>query len=136
MLTLTYLQGNVIQELDFVPSRVDSRSGAVNALRPQQGWIWICWKGFCSSESLLSISIFRRTDLMQASGVRWACMKMCQLESAQISCSQWIDQLLQSRELRVPTSRNCTEGPVLGADRTKGETGTNVGTMVKIPKSI
>jgi hypothetical protein len=32
-------------------------------------------------------------------------MKMCQLESAQMSgFSHWIDQLLQSRELRVPTS--------------------------------
>jgi hypothetical protein len=74
---------------------------------------------------------------MQASGIRWASIKMCQLESAQMSSfSQWIDQLLQSRELRVPTSRNCTEGPVRGADRVKGETGTIVVTMVKIPKSI
>jgi hypothetical protein len=137
MLTLTYLHGNVIQELDLVPSRVDSRVGVVDALRAQQGWIWTCWKEFRNSASLLSISIFRRTDLMQASGVRWACMQMCQLQSAQMSSfSQWIDQLLQSLELRVPTTRNCTEGPVLGADRTKGQTGTNLGTMVKIPKSI
>jgi hypothetical protein len=73
---------------------------------------------------------------MQASDVRWASMKMCQLENAQISCSQWIGQLSQPRESRMLTSSNCTEGPVRGADRTKGETGTNVGTMVKIPKSI
>jgi hypothetical protein len=42
MLTLTYLHGNVIQELDLVPSRADSRSGAVDALRAQQGRIWKC----------------------------------------------------------------------------------------------
>jgi hypothetical protein len=137
MLTLPYLQGNVIQDLDLVPARVDSRIGAVDALRAQQGRIWKCWKEFRNSASLISISIFRRTDLKEASGVRWACMKMCQLESTQLSsCGQWVDQLLQSRELRVPTSRKCTEGPVLGANRTKGETGTNVGTMVKIPNSI
>jgi hypothetical protein len=46
MLTLTYLHGHVIQELDLVPSKVDSRSGAVDALRAQQGWIWICGKEF------------------------------------------------------------------------------------------
>ncbi len=138
MLTLTYLHGNVIQELDLVPSRADSRSGAVETrcARSRDG-SGNAEKSFYNSASLLSIQIFGRTDLMQASDVRWASMKMCQLESAQMSSfSQWIDQLLQSLELRVPTSRNCTEGPVRGADRTKGETGTNDGTTVKIPKSI
>jgi hypothetical protein len=42
MLTLPYLQGNVIQDLDLVPARVDSRIGAVDALRAQQGRIWKC----------------------------------------------------------------------------------------------
>jgi len=56
MLTLTYLHGNVIQELDLVPSRADSRSGAVETrcARSRDG-SGNAEKSFYNSASLLSI---------------------------------------------------------------------------------
>jgi hypothetical protein len=56
MLTLTYLHGNVIQELDLVPSRADSRSGAVETrcARSRDG-SGNAEKSFYNSASLLSV---------------------------------------------------------------------------------
>jgi hypothetical protein len=56
-------------------------------------------EGFFKAASFIPSTFFVRKDLLQTRGGRWAYMKIGQVDC---SCSQWIEQLLQSSAPRVP----------------------------------